>query len=264
MQQLGLLENEETLTFKKLAPNKKGRKTLRNSGMQYTNVKGNVIDSKVIVHKTCKCRYSCSELTIEAREDLHSEFWKTGNWDVQTNYLMQNICTTTVTRQVSTSTPSRRQYSRSFKLNNIRVCQRTFTSTLGISASRIHYALKKKKSSNSSFASPDQKGRTSSRKISDLKKDGVKIFLNDLPRYRIHYSPSVRQYFHPDLTKADLYKNYKEIMDVPMHVSEKYFRNILREYNVGFYVLKSEKQIPANSAILLECKSPEVLQIPQS
>lgn len=134
-----------------------------------------------------------------------------------------------------------------YKLKNMPVCKSVFTSTLGINRSRISYLFKCK--SENGLPSPDRRGRKSpSNKIDPLTEERVIQFLTLFPKYKSHYSlTSTKLYFNPSLNFDKLYTLYKESNSAEKNgerdyksVSKTYFRNKVKDYNVSFYVPKTD------------------------
>nr|CAI5865914.1 unnamed protein product [Callosobruchus analis] len=68
------------------------RKKQRNSGQEYTNAKGKVIESKKFDSSDCSCTRECHRLVVlDHREKLFSAFYSLANFDLQTSYLCGRI-----------------------------------------------------------------------------------------------------------------------------------------------------------------------------
>ena len=132
-------------------------------------------------------------------------------------------------------------------MNNIPVCKSVYTSTLGINGNRITYLFKFK--SKDGVTSPDRRGRKiPSNKIDPLTEERVVQFLTIFPKYKSHYSQtSSKIYFNPSLNFDKLYSLYKKSNSANENgekdyksVSKTYFRRKVKEYNVSFYVPKTD------------------------
>ena len=70
-------------------------------------------------------------------------------------------------------------------------------------------------------------------------KQGIKLFLNSLVKYKSHYSDSDRTYFHPRLTQKLIYDEFKK-NNINWKVSRSFFISELNKFNVKIYVPKKD------------------------
>ena len=133
---------------------------------------------------------------------------------------------------------SRKQNTRTFQLSNLRVCKAVFLKTLAISNHRLDYCLNLK--SKDGMCSPDKRGKHSSNKTSEVKINRIRNFLEKFPKYKSHYSNSEKIYFSPHLSKQKLYELYEKDVSADYRVSFPIFNKCFSEYNIGFYVPRTD------------------------
>nr|CAI5828728.1 unnamed protein product [Callosobruchus analis] len=120
------------------------RKKQRNSGHEYTNAKGKVIESKKFDSSDCSCTRECHRLVVlDHREKLFSAFYSLANFDLQTSYLCGRI---KLSKKVKHN-EGRRVYTRTYYLPDERgceipVCKAFFKEVLKVSDGRLSRALK--------------------------------------------------------------------------------------------------------------------------
>ena len=75
------------------------RKRMRQSGESYQDRKGGVVPAKVCQFASCKCFLQChSKLDDDARKIYFADFWKTSDWNVQSNVFRSSITEVPVKR----------------------------------------------------------------------------------------------------------------------------------------------------------------------
>ena len=233
-QQLGLADNESSKCRTSKA--KATRKVLRNTGKEYCNTKGKTVPAKTFMFQNCSCRNDCKKLDYAMRHDIHNQFWNNGDWNIQTNFIIQHVSALPMTRRVKGSN-FKRTVTNQYKLNGMTVCSKVFQSTLGITQSRVLYCLNRNK--GKSIANPDMRGKYNrENSLKDEKCKKTREFLDNFPKYQSHYSNSSRLYFHPELNKTKLFNLYKS--EVQDSLNEKQFRKLLNNYNIRFYIPKTD------------------------
>ena len=234
--QLGTLTTPRKLKKKKL-PAYKIRKIARNSGKSYFDKRGKFISEKAFKYQHCRCRYKCKEFNAEQRTEVFQQFWKSANWQSQTNFISSSVKVFNPKRRSVEN--SRKKLSRSYFLHDLQVCKLVYLNTLGISNTRVDYALKKCKLG---ISSPDKRGMHPSNRTSLDQISNIREFLDKVAKYKSHYSTSQKQYFSPDLNKRKLYQKYKEHQQDSSRkcVSSPVFCKVLSAYNVGFYLPKTD------------------------
>ena len=65
--------------------------------------------------------------------------------------------------------------------------------------------------------SPDKRGKTKTSRFKnkELVVTHIKQFLSKFPKYKSHYSPSEKIYFHPNLTLKEIYEIYLSDDNIP-------------------------------------------------
>ena len=137
---------------------------------------------------------------------------------------------------------SRKKSTRVFRLNKIRVCKSVFLNTLGITNGRLNYCINHKANIETKMCSPDKRGNSITNRTSLSAISRIHDFLMKFPKFTSHYSQSERVYFSPELNLSKLYNLYIEDAKINnyTHVSRPIFYTNFREYNVGFYIPKTD------------------------
>lgn len=168
------------------------RKQFRNSGSQYTNVKGTLVPAKQCDGSDCKCNKECHKLiTIQQRENIFKDFYELANHDLQTAYLCGRV---KLIRKLSSTVvgSESRTFTRIYQLINeagidIPVCKEFFKKNLRVTDGRLTRALRQKQ--QGSTPSKDKRGRTAPyNKTSEEKLASATNFISRFPRYQSHYS----------------------------------------------------------------------------
>ncbi|KAF2363661.1 hypothetical protein FHG87_005576 [Trinorchestia longiramus] len=219
-------------------PTKSSRKAARANGKKCSTVAGKFIGEKKFIFYECTCKYKeCNALAEIERKEIHKKFWANSNWLVQSNFICQTIKTSEPKR--TSVKQSRVKHCRNYFLGDKHVCKLVYLKTLGISSGRINYCLNIKTHEGS--CAPDKRGRRRApNNTPECKLEEAKAFLDSLPKFQSHYSPSDRKYFHPDLTTTKLYELYCEKLSPGIPLHRRIFLRVLKKYNVPFYLPKAE------------------------
>ena len=173
------------------------------------------------------------------------------DYNAQSHYLHKLIEEVPVKRSRVKDGVSRRQHTREFSVNvnneKVIVCQKAFLSIHGINEGRIRLLLKKVAAS-SGVLTPDKRGKHEpSNKTSQEAKDFVHAFIKKLRTVSSHYSRNKspnRVYLPPGSNITLLYKLYcekiKDSGKEHLKVSDFMFRQIFKDYNIGFEPPKSD------------------------
>ncbi|XP_072032215.1 metastasis-associated protein MTA3-like isoform X2 [Amphiura filiformis] len=171
------------------------RHEARSKGLEYISSRGKYVEAKKPQQACSDCRFRCSANFTEVdRNQICSEFYALANIDRQRDY----VCTRVEEKPKKRSraregTGINRTISRVYWLikdgNNIRVCQRFFTSTLAISEKSVRTALEK--GSNLGFMGMDQRGRHEPKNKTPAK---------DSEGARNHIASSIRTFLDRTLT----------------------------------------------------------------
>lgn len=196
----------------------------------------------------CDCRMLCSEkVSEEIRNQLHTVFWRTCNWEQRKQYIAMSVKESPKKR---TRVPgkkkeeTRRQVTLTYSLivenENITVCKTMFLRTFSLSEKFVRHAMEKKRKSPGGIIGPDQRGRhTPITKKSEKVKDLVREHINSFPTDN-QCDKSGKKYLDSTLNIATMHKLYvqKSINDsVPSCdiVKESYYREMFKnEFNLGF------------------------------
>ena len=193
---------------------KNKRKCARLCGKEYINSAGKFIPAKSV--STCTCQHGrqkafrCEEFTEETRAQLFSEYYSSGDYCRQRDFIIRN---TKVLRNES-GKRKQRLIIFSLPLNGIskRVCKRFFLKTVAVSEKLVWYTLNKANNESiSAFYPPDRRGRHEPyNKISEELLEGVRFHIKTFPTMEPHYtrSTTTRQFLGSDLNINKMYELY--------------------------------------------------------
>ena len=172
----------------------------------------------------CTCRYTeCKNLTLTERTEIHTNFWKIGDFDKQNNFILRNITvnkkkrggtdegvdiTDEPGRRVSRKRRGTKLMSRKFYLSDKKVCKPLFLDTLSVSNGRVDRLLQK--TAHGEFDVSDKRGKHKKRGFGDEICKNVHTIIDKLPKYEVHYlseakSTSLDVYLEPDCTLKAAY-----------------------------------------------------------
>lgn len=220
------------------------RRADRNNGKAYMTRKGKDISEKQYRYVECKCKNACkgNEITDEMRQQIHNEFWALGDWNTQTQYIVQSVMVAGIRRRVDGG-GMRKNESRYPYLLQKRVCKNVFLTTLGVSNKRYNYALKVKRS-ETGIAQNDKRGqKIPPNKTPQDDTDFIKQHIRSFPTFKSHYSNSDRQYLSPDLSVTKMFDLYKEECQVENRraCSSWVYRRVFHtDFNLHFYVPRTD------------------------
>ena len=208
------------------------RKLLRNTGESYTTRKGKVVPKRnvmpIFVHN---CKKECNLVTDGKRENIFSNFWKMGNFELQNSFICSSIKEIHKFRSrprkersgdsASQSNAHQKQLSRSYTLRlgetSWVVCKSFFLRTLSISNGRIHRALQLPKHRPDGMGYSDMRGKqknSRTRTVKESDKKFVHEHIRSVPTYISHYARAHiserKRYYSPGVTISKLYQPYKE------------------------------------------------------
>ena len=211
------------------------RKNARQSGSSYFTKKGKFIPQKMFRMTNCKCTNNCSAITREEREKIFSQFWSSGSWQVRSGFILQTV-TLSKPKRITDGT-SRKKMSRSYNLNNKKVCKTVNLSTLGSSNKRVDYCLNKK--GKQGICSPDKRGKATPNKTSESTIIDFRDFLNDHIIFSSHYCSSNQKYFPPGTTINQLHTDYLSTRP-NSKVSLTIFKKVFASVNIKIYQPKTD------------------------
>jgi len=101
-------------------------KKLRNEGKVYVDRKGKTHKNKRIVEYNHQCRYKCNtNVPEDVRKEIFNEYWKTGNWELQSAFLNGAITLNLVSRK-SANAIKNKSVSCVYSIGEFIVCQEFF------------------------------------------------------------------------------------------------------------------------------------------
>ncbi|XP_039296243.1 uncharacterized protein LOC111058861 isoform X2 [Nilaparvata lugens] len=228
---------------------KNAAKLKRNSGQAYVNSRGKSIDAKS-VKPSCdlrKCRLKCSsKISEEQRALILNRFYDLGDVTRQRDWILKNIEKIEPKYRYAKE-GSNRAFNVAYFLfcdeNKIQVCRTFFLNTLNISKTVVSTALKKFKNN---FLEPECRGKHENRKKNDdLLIQGMKDFINSIPRVESHYlrNQTAREYIDGGKTLSDIHRDYQNEclrQNLP-HGNYTAFRKVFIEnFNISFFVPKKD------------------------
>ena len=143
---------------------RKRRKLLRNSAESYENVKGDMVEGKVLKDRPCKpCKFTnCANVSEEERKQIFTHFYKSGmTFDEQNVVLVQNIQIKEkkVTKVVKQGVTSRaKSVTQKYLINKKVVCKELFLATYAVTNGRLQRVLEKVKK-HPNAAPKDERGK---------------------------------------------------------------------------------------------------------
>ena len=226
------------------------RKRRRQSGLEYTSIKGKQMRSRELkTKKDCigNCRFRCARVfSTTDRESIFKYFWSLN--DSEKNVFYANTTDKDLKERVRTKNDqSRRKCSYRFYFRKgterIRICKTFYLTTLDISQRRVQYFYEK---SNQSSPLLDVRGKHSRSTVSSETYDLVKRHIESFPRVESHYcrASSSKEYLEKGLSLTKMYKMYVEwcggIGNTPARKNT-YRKVFTSEYNIGFFIPKKDK-----------------------
>ena len=142
---------------------------------------------KQMSYQFFSCTYPiliCAETFNDSmRKEVYLNFHKL-DWQAQPTFISSSILLSEVKKRLKDST-ERIKYSRKYMLDNVQVCKTVFSSSIGVSFSRIDYILKNK--AKTGTASPDRRGKHSPANKTPIKvKANAFKFPEKFPKYKSH------------------------------------------------------------------------------
>lgn len=223
-------------------------------GIEHVTKTGRLIQGKTFSAQIiCKCqdvkkqRPSCSsKIDVMRQKEIFDSYYQNMKWSQKTLFIRASIKRSAVKTKKVQQFPLRQLKAREFTHvytfidgNGAEqvVCRDFFMKCIQITSNRIFNALKSFKSNTGAL---DKRGSTSSaNKTSEILLQGVREFIDRIPKYESHYcrSQSQRKYLHHSLNLATLYREYKGDRDPKSKecVSDSIFRQVFNtEYNLSF------------------------------
>lgn len=186
---------------------------------------------------TCRLK-CCTNVNLQARNVIFQQYWGLGNLQLQREFIAKMI--TDVTPQYR----YQREGSNNVEGKKIRVCKKFFKATLDITDCPIRTVLSK---NNNGFLEADGRGEHGNHKKVDLEiKEGIRSFINRIPRVESHYtrSKSTREYIEGNKSIAGIYGDCVQdcaTKKVPCGNSTMFHRIFNYEFNISFFSPKKDQ-----------------------
>jgi hypothetical protein len=220
------------------------RKTQREAGMQYQDIKGKK-NAKRVSHGTCMkgCTFNCTTLINKADQvGIFEQFWLL-NDEKKLHFYSKFVEVHVAARKRTDRHVSRRtnSFKYHFELNSekVIVCREFFLTSLDISQSRIYYFFRTNNTATGVAISPT-KGKHVKLAINPNVADGVRKHILSFPAIDSHYcrASTTRQYLDQRLSISKMYSLYvtsEHVID-GKPVKESMYRNIFNsEFNLAFF-----------------------------
>ncbi len=167
------------------------RKSLRNSGQAYINIRGKWVPARKPKNTQCKCTFSCGEFSVEDRRNICNSYWKLlRNNTKRTEFILSHTEELPCKTHSADETKSLREKRRIYKLPTAegvkRVCGKFFLATLCISKATVDYAYKRK-IQYFPIAKTDQRGRKCDKRGKNAIKDEARRHILSYPSVQSHY-----------------------------------------------------------------------------
>ena len=188
-----------------------------------------------------------SKVTEEQRQSIFDTYWSKQNYELQREFLCQNISTTQTKRHYGKT--KRRKTAATYFIKTedktYRVCKSFFLKTLDIGKKTVDLALKKQQ--HGAFPGCDMRGKSSpANKTPDADVNFVHDHIKSFPTVESHYVRKTlkRKYLSGELNITKMYTMYKEMCSEKQRkcVSAKVYRKIFCEnYNYSFHKPKKDQ-----------------------
>lgn len=191
-------------------------KRKRNLGQEYQSHTTKKTVSARRIGEPCTCSKKCFDIVGRDNiQQLFSDFWSAGDWNIQTVYLQKQTAINNVKRRKTDNPETQRDHSRVYYVTvlgqPVQVCKQAFASIHGIGRSRLDRA--QKKMTSNSIPIKDQRGKNGGHgKIDESRTEKVLTHIRSFPTISSHYSRKTSpnmQYLDTDITsRRQMYKLY--------------------------------------------------------
>ena len=223
-------------------------KRARNTGQAYIGRRSQKYVAARIVGPECNC-HCFNKVGRDNVKEIFDNFWNISNYDLQNNYISKLVTSIDVKRCRIKNRPSRIKRSINYTIiyNNTvhKVCRIAFYHIHGITEKRVRTVLDKQLPTG--VTDIDNRGRTSSNKISTERRQSVIEHINSIPKVTSHYSRAKsphRKYLPPGLNMNTMYILYldwlKDNNSNIEPVTNHYYRDVFNEFNIGFEPPRSD------------------------
>ncbi|KAK4308972.1 hypothetical protein Pmani_019377 [Petrolisthes manimaculis] len=246
-------------------------KKRRNHGIEYISINSGKMIRGRQVGPRCSCAKKCFDLVGEVNiQQLFTEYWASGDWDIQTAYLQKQTTKVPVKRRRTNNEENMhicvRLYHVIVEDTPITVCKDAFASIHGISKSRIDRSLTKVTASN--VPVKDQRGKNGDHhKVSEEVAKTVIEHIKSFPTITSHYSrktcPSVVYLDTDILSRRQMYElyitwlkeKYPEIVACTFHYYDDIFK--MKFSNVKLYKPRKDTCKTCDT-YAVRCKDPSL------
>lgn len=224
---------------------------MRNSGKEYkTLAKGTLVKKREIL-APCneKCRLKCTrKFTDENRSQIFTTFWNLEDLQKQRCFVLNSMRPIMPKyKKVRPEGGRERSCNKAyyFTINSVltQVCQRFFTSTLGISDRFIRTVVSKDKDG---FLEDELRGKNKKSNVPEEVKQGIREHLSSIPAIESHYTRAntEKKYIDGSKTLTQLYRDYQAWCTEVGRPSGKLslYRHIFNyEFNMSFHSPKKDQ-----------------------
>jgi len=226
------------------------RKLARLSGQEYESVSGEIKRAKRVSLTDCNHGkqqvFRCSEFSDVLREQLHSEYYASGDYSRQRDFLCKYVHRYSSNKGVRKSNVLQYTLPLSPAVTK-RVCKKMFLRTLDISERVVLYTLDRvAKAGGIVFSIQDLRGRHKPHnKTSDVLVESVRRHINSFPKMDPHYTraDTNRQFLGPELNITRMYNLYRDkcVEEHCEYVSESLYRRVFcNDFNLSFHCPKKD------------------------
>lgn len=242
---------------------KEESKLLRNSGKPYYVVKkvtdaDGIVSNKKVRKEGRKllppcaenCRYRCTkQFTSEDRLSIFNDYWNMADLQRQRDFIAGHAKSI---KHKYRNTECVRRLNVAYYLfckgrdEDTRVCQKFFSSTLGVST-RVLRTVEDKRNSDTKIISTDFRGKHNNHtKVSDNIKDRIRMHIRSIPRIPSHYcrAQSSREYIDGSKNISELYRDYTETCkkeNVEFGNYQMYYTIFTKEFNLASFAPKKDQ-----------------------
>lgn len=202
---------------------------------------------------TEKCRLECSKkFTEDERMKIFASYWELGDIAKQRQFIVNNMELIEPTyRYIRVGAIRKnRDYNNAFhfRLNDqkIRVCKLFFKNTLDINDRPIRTVQEKRNKVATNLLEEDRRGKHGKhKKVDSALKEGVKNFVDKIPKIESHYTRANTSKHFIDGSKsiADIHRDYinecKE-KNMPFVNYVMFYRIFTEDFNISFFTPKKD------------------------
>ena len=160
------------------------RKLARNSGKAYLNVSGKLVPKKILKQGSC----NCADVTEEIKKAEHLAFWKLGDLEAQSQYIISKIKSADKVRSTGTiagKVSKPKQKTRNYTIAGLTVCKEMFKQVYNQSNGRLSRLLKFADENHGTIKKDMRGGKT--KEVNPIVIEKITYVLKKLPKYISHY-----------------------------------------------------------------------------